>query len=191
MKANRAPRTAHGGRRFRDDERGVSEAVGYVITFGISTIILVTSLSTFTTIRDHTSTIAVDSALRDIATQVVFAVEEALRSGATYPDATFSMTIQIPEEIDGISYDVELHATRVAVIAREADAEKWVGGEPLDVKGRYYLNFLQRAGSEVLCSHPNPPAIPGGACVISSGEGQITVVHDEPTGFNRGVYLKS
>lgn len=197
MKANRQAAELRLSRQapvwsFAADERGVSEAVGYIITFGVSTVILVTSLQTFSVISEQTNTMAVDSALRDIGAQLAFAVEEALRAGATYPDAVFSMTVDVPRDINGQGYHVQMTQTEVWVVARESAAEttEIATGERLNATGRYHLTFITRADAVTLCTE-TPPTIPDGTCIVNSEEGEITVVFDRPAGFGRGAYFRT
>ncbi len=190
MKANATPRKAQ--RRFASDERGVSEAIGYVITFGISTIILVTSLHTFNSIQDYTRDLAIDRGLRELGAQVAFAVEEAVRAGDTYPDTAFSMRIAIPRDIHGEGYRVYLNESHVWLVSLEAQAvTKGLAKEDLDVRGRYHVPFVQRVDAEVLCTDV-PPVIVGLACFVNSEEGELTVVYDDPDGgggSGAGVYF--
>lgn len=186
MKANRAMR--EDARRFGNDERGVSEAIGYIITFGISTIVLVTSLQAFMVIQGHTSSIAVDRAVEEVATHVAFAMEEALRAGSKYPEATFSMTISVPPDVNGVVYRVQLYREEVWVTSVDAQ-EVIVNSERVESQGASKAEFVQRAGVSVLCDNPST-VILGGTCDVHSRERSITIVYKDPgDGKGPGVYI--
>lgn len=186
MKANRAFRDH--SRRFGDDERGVSEAVGYIITFGISTIVLVTSLQAFMVIQGHTDSIAMDRTVEEVSAHVALAVEEALRAGSNYPDASFSMAVTVPREVNGITYRIDLYQDEVWVTSVDAQ-EVIVNSERVESQGARKASFVQRSGTEVLCTNPNT-LIDGGTCSIPSGEGSLTIVYRDPGTGSRGVYIE-
>lgn len=187
MKANRRPRDKHP--MFRDDEQGVSEAVGYIITFGISTIVLVTSLQAFLVIQEHTRTVAIDRTVNEVAAQVAFAVDEALRAGATYPDASFSMTVTVPPDVSGEDYRIMLHQGYVWVVATNALQDESAG----ETRGRAQANFVKRAGVDVHCTNP-AVTVQDGVCMVSSRETKVMIVYKDPDGttgpLNAGVYFE-
>lgn len=192
MRANR--RALEHPRRFGKDEQGVSEAVGYIITFGISTIVLVTSLQAFLVIQRHTNDIAIDRAVHEVSAQVAFAVDEALRAGSTYPDANFAMSLTIPREVAGGTYTISLHEDHVWVEATDALPEEHTpDGEKLETRGRARADYVQRAGAESLCKLPTTE-IPDGVCRIQSHEGELVITFADPDGvagpLTPGVYIK-
>jgi hypothetical protein len=175
------------------DERAVSEVVGYMIALSLSTVILVMSLTAFNAMREHSSDILTDRAVREIAARVATTVEEGLEAGARFPESDFERTLVLPREVQGQSYVVHMNKTHVRVIAMNAGPPLYdaVTGEELETTGRAHLPIIPRAGVLVLCDEA-PPEIAGGTCSVDSGSGRVTVRFGETTvdgAVARGVYL--
>ncbi|MBW3582620.1 MAG: hypothetical protein KY455_05920 [Euryarchaeota archaeon] len=190
MKANRAFRDPSPGIRFRDDESAVSEAIGYIITFGVSTIVLVASLSAFSTIRDYTTDLAIDRALDEVGAQVSFAIGEAKRAGANYPGSDYDFTVTLPRDIDGVGY--ELYITDRDKLVLEADS--LATPDSKGALGTVVIDILSRAGVETLC--PTRDTVLGdGRCWAVSGSGELVVTYGTTTDENgaavTGVYFRT
>lgn len=188
MKANRAFRDPAPGIRFRDDESAVSEAIGYIITFGVSTIVLVASLSTFSTIRDYTTDLAIDRSLDEIGAQVSFAIGEAKRAGANYPGSAYHFTVTLPPDIDGVGY--ELYITDRDTLILEADAIATPDAK--GALGTVTIDILSRSGVQTLCP-ARDTVIGDGRCWAVSGTGELVVTYGTTTedgAAATGVYFR-
>lgn len=201
MKANRAvrrapvPRRGHGQhrpgapRRFLDDDAGVSEAVGYIITFGISTVILVTSLQAMTSIQHYTEDISRDRAADEVSAQVAFQVQQALKAGAKFPESQADFTIPVPREVAGSPFRIVLTNHTVYTNATVLQSARSVGA-----LGTAETPLLNKSATKVLCNGPSTE-ITGGTCAILSSIGEITISYGkvEVNGVadRWGVYIRN
>lgn len=178
MKANRRARSTPAA--VWDDQRGVSEVVGYMIAFGMSSIILVMSLSAFNMMRDHTGDLVADRSVAEVASRVSFAVEEGLQAGAQFPESEFSRTLRLPQLDNHRTYTVELEEGNVWVNATDAaGAVKDEEGNDIDTMGRANVTFAPRARAVVLCPG-GETEFENGRCSVSSEELELIVKYGEP-----------
>ncbi len=188
MKANRHARSDPVG--LWEDRRGVSEVVGYMIAFGMSSIILVMSLAAFNMMRDHTGDLVADRSVNEVANRVSFAVDEALQAGAQFPESEFSRSLRLPQLDNHESYTVEMGSENVWVNATDAASSvKDADGNDIDTLGRANVSFIPRAKAVVLCSG-GETQIPNGRCSVESGDGELVVKYGRPDEeSDRGVYF--
>lgn len=96
-------------RLFARDDSGVSEVVGYILTFALSAIILLISVQSFTLARSNSDSVIMAVELKSLATRVSSRVIEAGLVSHEFPDATYSVTIQIPKDLHGVPYYIEAY----------------------------------------------------------------------------------
>lgn len=178
MKANRFARVE--GRGFRDDERGVSEVVGYMIAFGMSSIILVMSLAAFNMMRDHTGDMVADRSVKEVANRVSFGVEEALQAGSQFPESEFERKLRLPQLDNHGSYTVELSSEQIRVFTKDAGPPVFDEDDnEIESMGRAIVSFPPRANAHVLCLDADT-SMENGRCSVSSEEGELIIVYGEP-----------
>ncbi|HEC80934.1 MAG TPA: DUF2341 domain-containing protein, partial [Thermoplasmatales archaeon] len=95
--------------------KAVSHVVGYILTFVVismatATIIYTTSMLVESRVNSVTEVVA-----QDIANYVVDAITEALAVKQTYPLASYSCTVDIPRDINGKSYYIDITDSKVYV----------------------------------------------------------------------------
>lgn len=192
MKANRRARQKIPARSFMDDERGVSEIVGYMIAFAMGSIILVLSLTGFNAMRDYSGDMVADRTVKEVAHRISFAVDESLESGAQHPLSEFSRELRLPREVSGNTYTIELGPGNVWVNTTDAGPSiKDENGNDLETRGRANVTFSPRVASTVLCGQPDtdPAVWDEGSCSAHSMDGKVSVKYGRPGGGDEGVYL--
>lgn len=114
MSATRSPD------RFRRDNDGVSEVVGYLFSFVIAVIILVASMATFRVVSEAGDQFAAHAEFEDIANRVAAAVLDAFELGAvlreTHGTVTsgsvdsfeYTKSLDVPAEFRGYRYTVTI-----------------------------------------------------------------------------------
>jgi hypothetical protein len=105
-----ARRTAR--RALRRCEQAVSEVVGYILMFFLSSAILLLSLQAFLTSRDASTNLQAANELRLVANRVAQEVQQAGVVAAQLPNSTYEVTIPLPT-LSGIPYYVEANHSKV------------------------------------------------------------------------------
>ncbi len=196
MKANRQARHNRSGGSFMDDERGVSEIVGYMIAFAMGSVILVLSLTGFNAMRDYSGDMVADRTVNEVALRISFAVDESLQSGAQHPVSEFSREIRLPEKVSGNTFGVELGPKNVWVNTTDAGPVVKDGdGNDLETMGRANVTFIPRAPpTRVLCGQSDTDTSnwEEGGCTGFSGDAKLIVKYGRPDPAEpdlQGVYL--
>lgn len=101
--------------RFRNDDSGVSEVIGFVLSFALSAVFLMMALTSFYTAKNNTEAVVSAVELRAIADQVASAVIEAGLVGQEFEHATYNRSVSIPHDLNGVPYYVV--ATRGTIYA--------------------------------------------------------------------------
>jgi len=94
------------------DERGVSEVIGYLLIFGILSIVLVLSMVAFNVLHDRAEDNVVRLQAGSVAQRVAAsAVDAALFAESHDPDtSTYIHPLGLPEDLEGHGYHVHLEA---------------------------------------------------------------------------------
>lgn len=95
------------------DDRGVSEVVGFILSFALSAVFLMISLTSFYAAKSNTEAVVSAVELRAIADRVASRVVEAGLMGQEFPNATYNVTVAIPTDLNGVPYYVD--ATPAAI----------------------------------------------------------------------------
>jgi hypothetical protein len=103
------------------DDEGVSEVIGYILSFALSAVFLMIALSSFWTARNNTDGVLAGSELKAIADRVAGRIVEAGLVGQEFQNATFNATVPLPKEINGHPFMVVATNATIYVNATDAD----------------------------------------------------------------------
>ncbi len=106
-------------RQLSRDDRGVTEVIGYILTFALSAIILLISVQSFTVARENSDAVTTAVELKAIASRVATHVVEAGLISQEFPNSTYDVTINVPQDLNGHGYTIE--ATSTAIIVATID----------------------------------------------------------------------
>lgn len=109
--------------RFADDDVAVSPLVGYILTFAITSALVVTVIWTSSAVLDDRHRAAAKVQLRDLAHRTVNALEEAFHVTDANPNVEYQKRLPLPDDIRGFSYRIDANATEVVVTATPAPAD--------------------------------------------------------------------
>lgn len=101
--------------RLRRDEQGVSEAVGYSLTFGILAAVLVISLYTFQQNQEETVERVSELHGESVAQRVASAVVRASILVEERQMTSYRHLIALDEQVEGRNYDVSLEEDGIVV----------------------------------------------------------------------------
>ena len=102
-------------RRMRDD--GVSEVLGFILSFALSAVFLMIALNSFYAAKTNTEAVVSAVELRAIADRVASRVIEAGLMGQEFPNATYNVTVAVPMDLNGVPYYVDATAATIYVNA--------------------------------------------------------------------------
>lgn len=105
------------------DDVAASPLVGYILTFAVTSALVVTVIWTSTTALDRRHRTAAEIQLGDLATRTVNALEEAFHVTDANPDVEYEKRLPLPGDIRGFSYRIEANASHVVVTATPASAD--------------------------------------------------------------------
>lgn len=93
----------------RSDEQAVSEVVGYVLIFGILSMILILSMLAFAAVQDRAEAAVVAIEGESIAQRVASAVVNAALFAERHPaNASYLQPIDLPTDLEGNAYVIHL-----------------------------------------------------------------------------------
>lgn len=102
-------------RLFRKDDQGVSEIIGFVLSFAISSIFLMIAMTSFYTAKNNSDSVITATELKAIADRIASAVVEAGLVGQEYPNSTMNISVALPQQLNGHDYRVDAHNYGVLV----------------------------------------------------------------------------
>lgn len=103
------------GARLTQDDTGVSEVIGFVLSFALSAIFLLIAMNSFWVAKDNTDGVVTAVELKTIANRVAARIVEAGLSSQEFPNATLNVTIPLPQDLNGRGFYVEARAWAVYV----------------------------------------------------------------------------
>lgn len=106
-------------RLFQRDDSGVSELIGFILSFALSAVFLLIALGSFYTARENTDAVVTGVELKTIANRVAEHIVEAGLVSQEFPNATLNVTVALPQDLNGHPYYVE--ATPSAIYANTTD----------------------------------------------------------------------
>lgn len=95
------------GRSRRGDDAAVTEVLGFILMFALSAFILIVSMRSFNAAQDNSNALVGAVELRNIANRVSSRVVQAGIISQEFPQAEFSVTVKVPDEIAGYRYGVQ------------------------------------------------------------------------------------
>jgi len=102
-------------RRIYRDRRGIANVLGYLLSFGIASIIMTTAVIVTTGIIENRTAMVAGLEAQSVANKVADAIVEASVIGQSMTEADYKKSLDIPLEIAGRSYYVEVTDTDVYV----------------------------------------------------------------------------
>lgn len=102
-------------RGLRGDDSAVSEIIGFVLSFALSAVFLLIAMNSFWVAKDNTDGVVTAVELKTIANRVATRIVEAGLTAQEFPNATFNVTVPLPQELNGRPYYVEARAWAVYV----------------------------------------------------------------------------
>lgn len=139
------------------DTRAVSPLIGYILTFAITSMLVLTVIWTSSDVLDRRHKAAARLQLEDLAHRVANAVEEAFHVVDANPDADYRKRLPLPREVRGFAYVVEVNETDVFVNASNPDV---VGHTVLHNPKEHPVDgTLQRRESALVLYDPGTGAI--------------------------------
>lgn len=98
-------------RALRGDRAGVTEIIGYILVFGILSVILVLSMSAFTVAQDAARARAAESRAESAAARVGgVIVQTAVLIEQQGNSAAIAYRIDLPDDLEGLPYTVKIEA---------------------------------------------------------------------------------
>ena len=94
-------------KKNRRNDLGAQEVIGFILTFFLSSVVLLLSLSTFTTTRQSTQDVQAAAEFQLLANRVAGVVTRASQDAESMPNATLQSTVWIPR-IPNVEYYVNL-----------------------------------------------------------------------------------
>lgn len=106
--------------RWIPDDRAVSTTISYVITVGIALALVTGLIAAGTTMVEDQNRRTTESQLRTVGHQVAGTLEHADRTVRASEDVTtLNLTVDLPEQVVGSEYYVDVHEDMVAVNASD------------------------------------------------------------------------
>lgn len=93
-------------RGLRRNDEGVTEVIGYVLSFALSAVFLLIALSVFWSARANTEEVTTGVELKTIADRVAARIVEMGAVSEEFPNATMNLTIQVPQTLNGMTYRI-------------------------------------------------------------------------------------
>ncbi|MHB8584587.1 MAG: hypothetical protein ACYDDF_01945 [Thermoplasmatota archaeon] len=117
----RSPGIRRGVRRRSD--AGVSEVVGFILMFGLSAIILIISVQSFTTAENTSNAMLAGAEMKGVADRIATRLVQVGIIYQQFPNASANITLTVPPTIAGKSYAATITPTTVYVNTTDASAE--------------------------------------------------------------------
>ena len=92
--------------RFAGNDEGVSEVIGFVLSFALSAMFLLIAMNSFWTAKDNTDSVVTAVELKTIANRVASKIVEAGLASQEFPNATLNVRVALPQELNGHPYYV-------------------------------------------------------------------------------------
>ena len=102
-------------RHILDDRKGVSNILGYLFSFGVASILMVSAVLITTGILNNKAAAVANIQAQSIANKVADAIVEAIAVGQPTSNAEYKKTLDLPTDIAGRGYYVDVTDTMVYV----------------------------------------------------------------------------
>jgi hypothetical protein len=105
--------------RGRRDDEAVTEVIGYVLSFALSAIFLLLALNIFWAARENTENVTTGVELKTLTDRVAARIVEMGAISQEFPNATMNMTINIPQMLNGQTYELTASAAQVTAVTAD------------------------------------------------------------------------
>ncbi|MEA3202142.1 MAG: hypothetical protein QOE90_3570 [Thermoplasmata archaeon] len=109
--------------RGRRDDRAVSEVIGFILSFALSSVFLLIALGTYYQASGNTDNVITGVELKGVADRVATRIVDAGLIAQEFPNASLNITMDLPQTANGHSYLVTATATAVWVNATDGVAQ--------------------------------------------------------------------
>lgn len=106
-------------RRYFVRDDGVTEVIGYVLSFALSAVFLLIALNVFWAARANTDEVTTGVELKTLADKLAAHVVQMGAVSQEFPNATVNVTLHVPQSLNGRLYT--LTATKTAITAATDD----------------------------------------------------------------------
>lgn len=96
-------------------DEAVSEVIGFILMFALSSVILLISVHSFTAAKNDSAAVLAAAEMKSIATRVSSRLVEAGLVSQDFPEAKFNVTLEMPRQVAGYEYKVEIYSKAVNV----------------------------------------------------------------------------
>lgn len=131
-------------RNLRRDDEGISEVIGFVLSFAISAVFLMISLNTFFVAQNNSDDVVTAAELKSIAERVSARMVEAALLGQEFENVTLNLTVSIPQSLNGHPFYIDATPSRIYAnttdlpLSAEATTFNLDVVEGFQVSGRVY-----------------------------------------------------
>lgn len=102
------------------DDAGVSEVVGFILSFALSAVFLLIALGTYYQASHNTDDVVTGVELKAVADRVATRIVDAGLIGQEFPNASLNITMELPQTANGHSYVVNATTTTITVQALDS-----------------------------------------------------------------------
>lgn len=103
----------------RMNEEGVTEVIGYVLSFALSAIFLLIALNVFSAARGNTEHVVTGVELKTLADRVAGHVVELGQVSQEFPNAKMEIALIIPQSLNGKLYTITATAPKVSAATND------------------------------------------------------------------------
>lgn len=93
----------------------VQEVIGFILMFALSSVILLISVNAFTAAKGDSEAVLAAAEMKAVATRISSRLVEAGIVSQDFPDSRFNVTIDVPRQVAGYEYKVEIYSKAVNV----------------------------------------------------------------------------
>lgn len=108
-------------RRLIRNDDGVTEVIGYVLSFAISAIFLLLALNVFWAARANTDHVTTGVELKTIADRVAARMVELGQVSQQFPNSTLTANVLIPQSLNGRIYTIKAAPADVTVSTNDGE----------------------------------------------------------------------
>ena len=99
--------------RFIISNSGVSQIVGFILTFALVSLVTTSAIYTTSTLIENRNKKASELIAQDTVNYIVNVILECAATMETFPNANYSKNIEIPITIGSRYYNIEATSTRI------------------------------------------------------------------------------
>jgi len=115
MVSSLTTQAAHARRPRRMGDEGVTEVIGFILSFAISALFLLAAINIFTGARENTDGVVTAVEVKTMADEIAARIIETSLLVQEFPNSTIAIAVEVPQQLNGHSYQVEARADTVIV----------------------------------------------------------------------------